>query len=142
MARAASSTVSFLFLSEFLPKIFIVAQNKVDINEAEVQPYKESLFLSASVPVCLIRGESIANFVTEQSDVCLYLLAIFLPPLAVFLDTGCSADFLINILLSILGWIPGVIREWILGGVGMLECILTSSDAWWIISKHDPAKYT
>jgi uncharacterized membrane protein YqaE (UPF0057 family) len=61
---------------------------------------------------------------TEQSNVCLYLLAVFLPPLAVFLDTGCSADFLINILLSILGWIPGVIREWILDGIGMLECML------------------
>jgi uncharacterized membrane protein YqaE (UPF0057 family) len=78
----------------------------------------------------------------EQSDVCLYFLAVFLPPLAVFLDTGCSADFLINILLSILGWIPGVIREWNLDGVGMLEYMLMSSDAWWIISKHDPAKYT
>jgi uncharacterized membrane protein YqaE (UPF0057 family) len=43
--------------------------------------------------------------------VCLYFLAIFLPPLAVFFKRGCTADFLINILLSILGWIPGVIRE-------------------------------
>jgi len=46
-----------------------------------------------------------------QTDVCLYFLAIFLPPLAVFLKRGCNADFLINILLSILGWIPGVIRR-------------------------------
>jgi uncharacterized membrane protein YqaE (UPF0057 family) len=90
----------------------------------------------------LIQEESIANSITEQSDVCLYLLAVFLPPLAVFLDTGCSADFLINILLSILGWIPGVIRERILDCVGTLDCMLMSSDAWWIISKHDPAKYT
>jgi len=48
--------------------------------------------------------------VSIQSDVCLYFLAIFLPPLAVFLKSACSADFFINILLSILGWIPGVIR--------------------------------
>jgi uncharacterized membrane protein YqaE (UPF0057 family) len=40
-----------------------------------------------------------------------YIIAIFLPPLAVFLKTGCGADFVINILLSILGWIPGVIRK-------------------------------
>jgi uncharacterized membrane protein YqaE (UPF0057 family) len=46
-----------------------------------------------------------------QSDVCLYFLALFLPPLAVFFKTGCDSNFLINILLSILGWIPGVIRE-------------------------------
>ncbi len=41
----------------------------------------------------------------------LYFLALFLPPVSVFLKRGCSADFIINILLSILGWIPGVIRE-------------------------------
>jgi len=40
----------------------------------------------------------------------LYFLALFLPPLSVFLKRGCAADFFINILLSILGWIPGVIR--------------------------------
>ncbi|ETI25724.1 hypothetical protein G647_02498, partial [Cladophialophora carrionii CBS 160.54] len=48
---------------------------------------------------------------SDQSDVLLYFLALFLPPLAVFLKTGCDSNFLINILLSILGWIPGVIRE-------------------------------
>jgi hypothetical protein len=37
MARAASSTVNFLFFFDFLPKIFIVAQNGVDVNEAAVQ---------------------------------------------------------------------------------------------------------
>ncbi|KAN0091942.1 UPF0057 domain containing protein [Hyaloscypha variabilis] len=61
---------------------------------------------------------------SSTSNMCLYFLAIFLPPLAVFFKTGCNADFLINILLSILGWIPGVIH------------------AWWVIGKHDPAKYT
>jgi uncharacterized membrane protein YqaE (UPF0057 family) len=45
-----------------------------------------------------------------QSEVCLYFLAVFLPPLAVFFRRGCNADFLINIGLSILGWIPGVLR--------------------------------
>ncbi|CZR55977.1 probable RIC1 protein [Phialocephala subalpina] len=61
---------------------------------------------------------------SSSSDVFAYLVAIFIPPLAVFLKRGCAADFLINILLTILGWIPGVIH------------------AWWVISKHDPAKYT
>jgi len=60
---------------------------------------------------------------SSTSDVCLYFLAIFLPPVAVLLKTGCGADFLINILLSILGWIPGCIH------------------AWYIISKNEtPAK--
>jgi len=48
-----------------------------------------------------------------QSDVFAYILAIFLPPLAVFLKRGCGADFFINICLSILGWIPGVIRMYL-----------------------------
>ncbi|EME49037.1 hypothetical protein DOTSEDRAFT_99066, partial [Dothistroma septosporum NZE10] len=49
---------------------------------------------------------------SSTSDVCLYFLAIFLPPVAVVLKAGCGADFLINICLSILGWIPGVIHAW------------------------------
>ncbi|KAJ9615299.1 hypothetical protein H2200_001374 [Cladophialophora chaetospira] len=59
-----------------------------------------------------------ARTVSSTSDVLLYFLALFLPPLSVFLKTGCNSDFFINILLSILGWIPGVIH------------------AWWVISRH------
>ena len=40
------------------------------------------------------------------SDICKIILAIFLPPLGVFLERGCNADFFINILLTILGYIP------------------------------------
>jgi uncharacterized membrane protein YqaE (UPF0057 family) len=40
------------------------------------------------------------------SDLCKILLAFFLPPLGVFLERGCNADFFINILLTILGYIP------------------------------------
>jgi len=44
------------------------------------------------------------------SDIIKIIAAIFLPPLGVFLERGCNADFLINILLTILGWIPGVLH--------------------------------
>jgi len=44
------------------------------------------------------------------SDICKIIIAIFLPPLGVFLERGCGADFLINILLTILGYIPGIIH--------------------------------
>ncbi|KAI1362674.1 hypothetical protein F5Y08DRAFT_267947 [Xylaria arbuscula] len=44
------------------------------------------------------------------SDICKIILAIILPPLGVFLERGCGADFLINILLTILGYIPGIIH--------------------------------
>ncbi|KAL1944566.1 hypothetical protein VTO73DRAFT_2996 [Trametes versicolor] len=36
--------------------------------------------------------------------------AILLPPVGVFLERGCNSDFLINILLTILGYIPGIIH--------------------------------
>ena len=39
----------------------------------------------------------------------LYILAILLPPLAVFF-TGRFKSFLLNILLTILGYIPGLIH--------------------------------
>jgi len=41
------------------------------------------------------------------SDVLLIILAIFLPPVPVLIRTGCSGQFLLNILLTLLGWIPG-----------------------------------
>ncbi|KAI0709377.1 hypothetical protein C8Q76DRAFT_626471 [Earliella scabrosa] len=45
------------------------------------------------------------------SDICkVCSFAILLPPLGVFLERGCNADFLINILLTILGYIPGIIH--------------------------------
>ncbi|WP_257351430.1 YqaE/Pmp3 family membrane protein [Pseudalkalibacillus decolorationis] len=39
----------------------------------------------------------------------LYLLAILLPPLAVFL-TGRKSQTLLSIILTIIGWVPGVIH--------------------------------
>ena len=42
-------------------------------------------------------------------------LAIVLPPLAVFLNSGISSAFFINILLTLLGWVPGIIHAvWVL----------------------------
>ncbi|PSS20399.1 hypothetical protein M430DRAFT_41711 [Amorphotheca resinae ATCC 22711] len=45
-----------------------------------------------------------------SSDICKIILAIILPPLGVFLERGCGADLLINILLTILGYFPGIIH--------------------------------
>jgi len=38
------------------------------------------------------------------------ILSILLPPLAVGLKHGISGTLIINILLTILGWVPGVIH--------------------------------
>ncbi|KAK0183984.1 hypothetical protein F5146DRAFT_1039637 [Armillaria mellea] len=49
---------------------------------------------------------------SSTSDVCLYFLAIIIPPVPVLLKRGCTADFWINLALCVLGWIPGVIHAW------------------------------
>uniref|UniRef100_A0AC35F3A4 Plasma membrane proteolipid 3 n=1 Tax=Panagrolaimus sp. PS1159 TaxID=55785 RepID=A0AC35F3A4_9BILA len=38
------------------------------------------------------------------------LLCVLLPPLAVLIQDGCTINFLINCILTILGWIPGIIH--------------------------------
>ena len=44
------------------------------------------------------------------AEICKVVIAIFLPPIAVLLERGCGVDFVINILLTLLGHIPGVIH--------------------------------
>ncbi|KAI5952524.1 hypothetical protein KGF54_003391 [Candida jiufengensis] len=47
------------------------------------------------------------------SDLCLIVLSIFFPPLPVWIRRGvCSTDSLINILLCMLGFFPGLIHSW------------------------------
>jgi uncharacterized membrane protein YqaE (UPF0057 family) len=48
-----------------------------------------------------------------------FLLGLVLPPVGVFLTVGLSPALLINILLTLLGWLPGSIH------------------AIWIIAKHE-----
>jgi uncharacterized membrane protein YqaE (UPF0057 family) len=43
-------------------------------------------------------------------DILRLILAIILPPLGVLLQVGLGAHFWINIILTLLGWIPGVIH--------------------------------
>ncbi|MDB5969553.1 MAG: YqaE/Pmp3 family rane protein [Hydrocarboniphaga sp.] len=43
-------------------------------------------------------------------DVIRIIFSILLPPLGVFLQVGIGAQFWINILLTLLGYIPGVIH--------------------------------
>ncbi|EGR45496.1 uncharacterized protein TRIREDRAFT_81423 [Trichoderma reesei QM6a] len=48
-----------------------------------------------------------------SADIFLGVLAILFPPLPVWVKRGiCSADSLINILLCILGFIPGLLHAW------------------------------
>ncbi len=43
-------------------------------------------------------------------DVLRILIAILLPPLGVFLQVGIGLHFWLNILLTLLGYIPGIIH--------------------------------
>lgn len=48
-------------------------------------------------------------------DIIRLICAIFLPPLGVFLQVGIGTAFWINLLLTFLGYIPGIIHAvWII----------------------------
>lgn len=48
-------------------------------------------------------------------DVLRILLSIFLPPVGVFLQVGIGLHFWLNILLTLLGYIPGIVHAiWII----------------------------
>jgi uncharacterized membrane protein YqaE (UPF0057 family) len=48
-------------------------------------------------------------------DVIRILIAIILPPLGVFLQVGIGLQFWLNILLTLLGYIPGIIHAiWVI----------------------------
>lgn len=48
-------------------------------------------------------------------DIIRLIAAIFLPPLGVFLQVGIGTDFWINIVLTLFGYVPGIIHAvWII----------------------------
>ena len=47
----------------------------------------------------------------------LIILVIFLPPLAAFFVVGLSTHFWLNVILTLLGWVPGMIHAlWLVVG--------------------------
>jgi uncharacterized membrane protein YqaE (UPF0057 family) len=50
-----------------------------------------------------------------MSNLVRVLLAILLPPLGVFLTVGIGGQFWLNILLTLLGYVPGIVHAvWII----------------------------
>ncbi len=48
-------------------------------------------------------------------DIIRLIAAIFIPPLGVFLQVGIGTDFWINIVLTLFGYVPGIIHAvWII----------------------------
>ena len=51
----------------------------------------------------------------ETIDIIRIIFAILLPPVGVFLQVGLGLQFWINILLTLLGYIPGIVHAvWII----------------------------
>lgn len=46
----------------------------------------------------------------EGPDILRVLLAILLPPLGVFFEVGIGMHFWLNILLTLLGYVPGIVH--------------------------------
>jgi uncharacterized membrane protein YqaE (UPF0057 family) len=44
------------------------------------------------------------------TDIFKVIFAIFLPPLGVFMEVGLAGAFWLNILLTLLGFVPGMIH--------------------------------
>lgn len=44
-------------------------------------------------------------------SIIMVVLAVVFPPLPVLIERGCSGTLLINVLLTLLGWLPGVIHS-------------------------------
>ena len=50
-----------------------------------------------------------------MNKIILIILAIILPPLAVFLEKGAGKDFVINIILCLFFYVPGILHAlWLL----------------------------
>ena len=56
----------------------------------------------------LIAGTSLAD--TVRMDLIRILFSVLIPPLGVFLQVGIGGQFWLNILLTLLGYVPGLIH--------------------------------
>ena len=60
-------------------------------------------------------GRQVDRRTATGGDVLRIILAILLPPLGVFLQVGFGLHFWLNILLTLLGYIPGIVHAiWII----------------------------
>jgi uncharacterized membrane protein YqaE (UPF0057 family) len=77
-------------------------------NDADQEP-EAGCSVGAAVAKALVRLALMAM------DVIRIICAILLPPLGVFLQVGFGGQFWLNILLTLLGYIPGIVHAvWII----------------------------
>jgi uncharacterized membrane protein YqaE (UPF0057 family) len=65
-------------------------------------------FAEAGSALALARPDN--NHEGTPMDIIRIIIAILLPPLGVFLQEGLGKHFWINLLLTLLGYIPGIIH--------------------------------
>lgn len=52
---------------------------------------------------------------TDSDDLIRVLLSVLIPPLGVFLQEGLGTQFWLNLILTLLGYIPGLVHAvWII----------------------------
>ena len=54
-------------------------------------------------------GGILHAFHTFRVPICTNIFCLLLPPVGVLLEFGCTGEFWVSIILTLLGWIPGVI---------------------------------
>jgi uncharacterized membrane protein YqaE (UPF0057 family) len=55
------------------------------------------------------------SFSASSADLLRVLISVLLPPLGVFLQEGIGTQFWINLLLTLLGYVPGLVHAiWII----------------------------
>ena len=65
------------------------------------------------VTICLIWvGGILHAFYVFGVPLCPNILCLFLPPLAVFLEFGCQIEFWVSLILTLLGFLPGIIYSY------------------------------
>jgi uncharacterized membrane protein YqaE (UPF0057 family) len=63
----------------------------------------------------LTRAIALAKEGIKLMDIVRLICAVILPPLGVFLQVGIGPQFWLNILLTLLGYIPGIVHAvWII----------------------------
>lgn len=76
-------------------------------------------YVYGHVSRCELFVEPIIHYKGNTMDIIRILIAILLPPLGVFLQVGIGGQFWLNILLTLLGYIPGIVHAvWIIAKRG------------------------
>lgn len=88
----ALASALFTFLETLTYSLWLVSSKTTDLEA--VICYTDLAFHLLKPVACAVVIET--------------LLAFILPPVAVFLVRGCGCSLVINILLTLLGWLPGV----------------------------------